>query len=552
VFNNTLSSNSRGINVFSKVSTSITRNSISYNDVGIYFNNATSSTSPHFNDVYGNTHGMNVTSSQPINAEYNYWGHETGPYHASLNPEGKGNPVQSNGEDLDFIDFLSAPNGYINARPVARLLSDKILVQPNQPIIFIATNSSDDRRVDKYFFDFGDGLNTSWTTLSVFDHKYPLVGSYQANIRVMDDFGVISTNTASITISVQALTPLDVSIILSHSQMVSEGQVSVTVRVMVGPTPVASAGIMLTPILGGTLTPQSGVTDTSGFFSATYKAPSVDEQTYIRIMARASKSGNADGSSYKYLEVVPRLTPEIAATSTVLKSQASINGTVHVMYNALPVEGVSVALASDNGGILSPQVGSTDNEGWLRFSYTAPQTLTPLNVTITATVTKTGYWGGSDQIKLSVVPRTLAVRVDADLLTVDSKASTTMKVHVASDELPIANATVTLSSDLNGVFSSTSGETNEDGDLQVTFTAPEAGNTITGTITASANKSGYVNGQDQISVTVNPAEGGGIGGLFGLSLTTLLLIIVPIIVVVIVVILIKTKVIVFSRGEENQ
>jgi len=552
IFNNTLSSNSRGINVFGNISTTITRNSISFNDVGIYFENATSTVSPQFNDIYGNANGTIVTLSQPINATYNYWGDETGPYHVSLKPDGRGNPVQSNGTDLLFIPFLSAPNGYINAQPVAWLISDKVLVQPNQQVIFVATNSSDDRRVDKYFFDFGDGLNTSWTTLSVFDHRYPLTGTYQANIRVMDDFGTISTNTAIVTITVQDLTPIDVSMSLSHSQMVSQGQVSITVQASIGASPVSSANIVLLPILGGTITPQSGLTDSSGYFTATYDAPSVNEQTNIRIMARASKSGNADGSAYKYLEVVPPLTVEIATTSTSLKSEASVNGTVHVTYNANPVEGVTIRLVSDSGGSLTPEIGSTDEEGWFQFTYKAPQTLTPLNATITATVTKVGYWDGSGQIKLSVVPKTLTVTVDALPSTVDSQDSVNIKVHVASDGEPMANATIAVSSDLGGVFSDTSGQTDENGDFQVTFITPETGSALTGAVTASASKSGYVDGQAQASITVNAAPGGGIGELFGLSLTTLLLIIIPVIVVVIVVILIKKKIIVFSRGEENQ
>jgi len=551
VSGNTLSSNSRGINVTGSISATITHNSISYNDVGIWFVNSTSTVSPHFNDIYGNIDGVKVTSSDPINATYNYWGDATGPFHASLNPYGKGNPVQSDGYDLDFIEFLSAPNGYVNAQPTAWLLSDKILVQLNQPVTFIATNSSDDRRIDKYFFDFGDGSNTSWTTLSVFNHKYPSVGTYQASVRAMDDFGAISADAASVTISVQALTPIDVSISLSRSQMVSAGQVSVTVRATIDSSPVSSASIMLWPILGGTLTPQSGLTDSSGYFTATYAAPSVNEQTYIRIMARASKGGNADGSAYEYLEVVPPLTVEIASTSTLLKSEASVNGTVHVTYNALPVEGVTITLASDKGGSFTPQTGSTDVDGWFQFMYKAPQTLTPLNTTVTATAAKAGYWDGSDQITLSIAPRTLTVSVDASPLTIDSQGSCAIIVHVASNGEPIGNTTVTMSSDLNGVFSNASGLTDANGDFRVTFTAPETGDTISGSVNASASKSGYVDGEGQSSITVNAAPGLGVGGLFGLSLTTLLLIIIPVVVVVIVVILIKKRIIVFTRGEES-
>jgi len=552
VFNNTLSSNSRGINIYGDVETNITRNSISFNDVGIYFENVTKPLSPQFNDIYGNMNATELIQSRPVNATYNYWGDQTGAYHVSLNPQGKGNPVQSDGYDLLFIPYLSASNNYVNARPVARLQSDKILVRPNQALTFIATNSSDDRRVDKYFYDYGDGQNTGWITLSIFEHEYALTGTYQASVRVMDDFGTISNNTAALTIDVQALTPLDVSMSLSHSQMVSGGTVQMTVRAMVGSFPVPNANIAILPILGGTPTPQSGSTNSTGYFTASYLAPSVSELTNIRIIARAYKAGNADGSTHQYLEVVPPLSAEVTTSSSLIKSEDSTDGTVHVTCNSQPVESATVTLTSDNGGSLTPQSATTDADGWLQFTYKAPLTLTQLNVTLTATVTKIGYWGGSDQTKLSIAPKILTVDVIANPTTVDSEDSASITVHVASDGAAVANATVTVSSDVTGQFSNATGTTDANGEFQMIFTTPQTAELVGITISASATKSGYVDGQNQTSLTVNPAPGQGTGTLFGLSLTTLLLIIIPVIVVVVVVILIKKKVIVFSRGEEAQ
>ena len=42
-----------------------------------------------------------------VNATNNYWGDASGPYQPSVNPEGKGNPVNGNGGDLGFIPFSS-------------------------------------------------------------------------------------------------------------------------------------------------------------------------------------------------------------------------------------------------------------------------------------------------------------------------------------------------------------------------------------------------------------------------------------------------------------
>jgi len=334
--------------------------------------------------------------------------------------------------------------------------------------------------------------------------------------------------------------------------MVSGGTVQITVRAMVGSTPISSANVVIIPILGGTPTPQSGSTNSEGYFISSYKAPTVSEQTNIRIIARAYRTGNADGSAHQYLEVVPPLSADISLSSNLIKSEASVDGTVHVMYNSNPVENAIVTLASDNGGTLTPQSASTDVGGWLQFTYQAPQTFTQLSVTITATITKIGYWSGSDQAQLTVEPRILVVDVVANPTEIDSEDSASITVHVSSDGVAVANATVTVTSDVTGEFSNSTGLTDYNGDLQMMFTAPQTPNLIGITISATASMTGYVNGQNQTSLTVNPVAGQGGGTILGLSLTTLLLIIVPVIVVVVVVILIKKRIIVFSRGEEAQ
>jgi len=551
VLNNTISTNSKGIYVFGQVTADITRNSISYNDIGIYYENATGISPVQYNDIYSNTYGMNVSQSEPLNAEYNYWGDQNGPYHTSLNPSGKGNTVQSNGTDLDFIPFLSAPNGYINARPLARLLSDKALVPPNQTVTFFATTSSDDRRVDKYFFDFGDGKNSSWTTLSIFEHKYSSAGTYQANVKVMDDFGVVSNNSATKTITVEALTSLYVSLTLDRSTIVAAGQVSLTVEATITGSPVQNATITLFSIPSGSFTASSGLTNATGYFTTTFTAPTVTEQTDLRITARASKSGNADGSDYDYVSVVPPLSVQVSLNPNSIKSEASSNGTVYVTYSAKPVEGAAIRVTSDTGGSVTPATGSTDADGYFTFTFKAPQTLTQLNITVTATATKTGYWEGAAQTKLTIEPRTLVVQVTTDPITIESKKNSSVLVRVTSDGTPLAGVTISLSSDVGGTFSNTTGNTDSTGYFTSVYTALETTVDTTVTVTAFANKSGYVNAQGQTQITVNPASTAESGGIFGLPLTTLLLIIIPIVVVVIVVVLIKMKIIVFSEGEQE-
>jgi len=191
--NNLISENNRGILIPAGIKANITHNSISYGRYGIFFDGSVDNEA-HQNDIYENHYGMNVTGGATVDAEYNYWGDSNGPYQLSLNPEGEGNPVNGDGTDLDFIPFLTSPVGTINERPVAVLEVDKTNPNVYETVTFDASASTDDGRIDYYFFDFGDGTNSSWTPLSVVTHKYASEDTYNATLIVMDDFGVTSLN----------------------------------------------------------------------------------------------------------------------------------------------------------------------------------------------------------------------------------------------------------------------------------------------------------------------------------------------------------------------
>jgi len=283
---NILSANIMGFRVSGSANTHITNNSISYNTIGILYERALGHEA-HWNDIYGNQWGMDILSGA-VNATYNYWGDKTGPYHESLNPSGHGDQIGGDGVNLDFIFFLTAPIGYINERPTAVLSTDKKVVSPNQIVTFIATASNDDGRVNQYFFDFGDGENSGWTTLSIFVYKYSSEGIYTAVLKVMDDFGVVSNNTATVEMNCQSLTPLMVSLTPSSSTVGSGGQVSITVHVTDGALAMENANITLFSILGGSLEPSHGLTNSTGHFTATFFAQDVTEITYVRMYPTAS------------------------------------------------------------------------------------------------------------------------------------------------------------------------------------------------------------------------------------------------------------------------
>lgn len=78
--------------------------------------------------------GVYNYSNNSINAENNYWGHSTGPYHESLNPDGQGCTVSDN---VDFIPFQNSPNNLSNNtvaikfNPIDHTLWDNIVIPVN-------------------------------------------------------------------------------------------------------------------------------------------------------------------------------------------------------------------------------------------------------------------------------------------------------------------------------------------------------------------------------------------------------------------------------------
>lgn len=550
VLYNTLSAGNSGFYVSGNASTTVTNNSVSYNKVGFYYA-AGSSHVAHFNDIYGNELGMDV-ANLTVDASYNYWGDKTGPYHDLLNPEGKGNPVGGDGATIDFIFYLTNPVGQINLRPIANIRSDVKTVIPNQEVTLFATSSSDDGQVDQYLFDFGDGRNSGWTTLSVFVCKYSAVGTYYASVVVRDDFGVQSINGANVRIDVQNLASwLTVSVTPSELVVGSGKQISVSVRAMSAGLPVQDANISLFSIVGGSLAPTSGMTDSSGYFVAMFTAPVVPEKTFVRITASGSKPGYADGSGHESLEVLPILTVEVEMDVNAVKSEASLNVNVHVTHDSNSVANATVTLSSDSGGTFMPETGLTNASGFASFVFGAPSVTSGVNVTVTATASMAGYFEGRDATVVTVNPKVLVVELLVQPSRVDSGIETTMFIHVSEDGQPVEGADLTLSSSLEGTFSGTN-VTDANGDAQVLFTAPETSSEANVTLTASASKTGYVDAPvAQASLMVNPLPGAVPWSFLGLSLTMWLLILIPVIAVVVVVVLIKMKIIVISRGEQE-
>jgi len=499
ILNNTISKNSYGFYISSDAVTHITRNYILNNSVGIFYDSGIGHTA-HFNDIYGNNLGMDVSSGASVDATCNYWGSKSGPYHETLNPCGKGNPVGGDGVNLDFIFFLTHPIDYNNTPPTAILWTDKVLVASNQAVTFIGTDSYDDGRVNYYIFDFGDGNSSDWTTLSLFTHNYSSTGIYNASLIVMDDFNTTSDITFA-EINVTDLTPLQASITLSNYTVEYNEEVLVTVYVSDGVSAVENANVTLFSVRGGSFTPRSGLTNSTGYFTATFKAPNVTEITDVRIIARASKLFYADGSAHDYLKVLPPLTVQVSAEPPKLKSEDTATIIVQVTDSfEIPVTNASLTLSAENGNI-SATTGVTDLNGIAVFNFTASQTLTQINATFVVTATKTGYGKGQSLYIIPIEPKVLVVQVTAKSDATISEGKINATVHVAYGAMHVQEANVTIISEN---FPTTTGLTDIYGNATFVLTAPQVNAPLNVTIIARASKIGCADGENLLNVTINP------------------------------------------------
>ena len=99
---NTIHDNNYGMYLSSCENNQILNNTIANNSIGIYI--AASSAKDNVfrnNSIFDNSWGMDVYNSyiHSVDAILNWWGDDSGPFHSTKNPEGKGNRVDS------FVNF---------------------------------------------------------------------------------------------------------------------------------------------------------------------------------------------------------------------------------------------------------------------------------------------------------------------------------------------------------------------------------------------------------------------------------------------------------------
>ena len=112
------------------------------------------------------------------------------------------------------------------------------------------------------------------------------------------------------------------------------------------------------------------------------------------------------------MKVLPPLKVQVTTESTTIKSEETATVTVYVTGGfEEPVADASLVFTVDYG-ILSANAGVTDLNGMAVINFTAPQTLSQMNVNCGYSY-ENGYAEGHDQKIITVEPKILAVEVTA-------------------------------------------------------------------------------------------------------------------------------------------
>jgi PKD repeat protein len=113
--------------------------------------------------------------------------YETGIYTVTLTVKDDDDAESTNPAEQDLR---------VEGPPTAKLSASPTTVNVGYPVTFDGSKSYDDVRVAAYFFDFGDDTDSGWITSSQTTHVYVEEGTYQASLKVKDDEGRESKNSA--------------------------------------------------------------------------------------------------------------------------------------------------------------------------------------------------------------------------------------------------------------------------------------------------------------------------------------------------------------------
>jgi hypothetical protein len=196
------------------------------------------------------------------------------------------------------------------------------------------------------------------------------------------------------------------------------------------------------------------------------------------------------------------LQTSVDLSSSKIHEGEQVSVTVYVTNGTAAVENTTVTMLSLKGGNFTESSGLTNATGYFVTTFNAPDLTKMTNIRIVARASKTGYSDGSDYEYLEVSPF-LSVEIIANPDVIKSEGMAQVSIYVKSNEEFVANASVTIHS-TDGNLSSETGITDLNGMLSLTYAAPQTTTFLNVTITATATKNDYMNGEGQTTITIEP------------------------------------------------
>lgn len=151
--------------------------------------------------------GMVLASSNPqgaLNASISYQIFRAGTYYLQVSGTGQGNPATDGYSDYGSLGNYQLNASYVassGSPPVASLAVTPASGPAPLAVRMDARGSRDDGEVKFIYWSFGDGTTDDSGTLRVANKTYGRPGTYPVSIRVVDDKGLTSSATQTVTVT---------------------------------------------------------------------------------------------------------------------------------------------------------------------------------------------------------------------------------------------------------------------------------------------------------------------------------------------------------------
>jgi hypothetical protein len=290
-------------------------------------------------------------------------------------------------------------------------------------------------------------------------------------------------------------------------QQTTENSVTLTATLASGGSPLTSKTINWSAT-AGTLSENSGVTDSNGQISVIYTTPNY-ETTVLVTASFAGDNQYRENQAYVVGRIsAPAPKPEPTSISVFPASFQLQTGTSDIFTATLTSGGQPVAGRriqwSATAGTPTPSSGYTDSSGQVTTEYYAPGS--PVEeVAVVASFAGDSWYEASENSStggvVSPPAKPVSIQITPSSFSIDAGDSIQLTAIVTSGGSPVEGKLVTWSADA-GSFNPQSAYTDAEGKIMTTYTASEAREVTIGASFAGDNA--YQVAQTSQQSTVNP------------------------------------------------